>query len=138
MTAEEYMLKAQRALSAARLLLDNSEIEGACNRAYYAMFDAAQAALLTSGVTVAAVTKTHRGLIGTFGIHLIKTNRVPSEFGSSINKVERLRRLADYTGEPITLDDALWAVQQAESFVAAMRAVFMPEHGRDDDQAVRP
>ena len=54
MTAEEYMLKAQRALSAARLLLDNSEIEGACNRAYYAMFDAAQAALLTSGVTVAA------------------------------------------------------------------------------------
>jgi uncharacterized protein (UPF0332 family) len=126
LTAVEYFEKADRALSAARLLLENSEIEGACNRAYYAMFDAAQAALMASGVSVPeAATKTHRGLIGAFGLHLVKSKQIASEFGGAINKVERLRRLADYTGELIELEDAMWAVQQAEAFVSAMRAAFM-------------
>ncbi|MGY6216601.1 HEPN domain-containing protein [Methylolobus aquaticus] len=46
MTPEQYLSKANRALASARLLLSDGDIEGACNRAYYAMFDAAQAALL--------------------------------------------------------------------------------------------
>ena len=40
------MEKASRALSSARLLLGDGDAEGDCNRAYYAMFDAAHAALL--------------------------------------------------------------------------------------------
>jgi uncharacterized protein (UPF0332 family) len=43
--AATYMRKAHRAVEAARLLLANHDTEGACNRAYYAMFDAAHAAL---------------------------------------------------------------------------------------------
>jgi uncharacterized protein (UPF0332 family) len=39
------MQKAARALDSARLLLDAGDTDGACNRAYYAMFDAARAAL---------------------------------------------------------------------------------------------
>jgi len=38
-----YMQKAQRALDEARLLLGAQKAEGACNRAYYAMHDAAHA-----------------------------------------------------------------------------------------------
>lgn len=36
------MQKADRALASARLLLDAGDTDGACNRAYYAMFDAAR------------------------------------------------------------------------------------------------
>ena len=44
MNPEEYMVKAKRAISSAKMLLDDGDIDGACNRAYYAMFDAAHAA----------------------------------------------------------------------------------------------
>lgn len=40
------MAKAARACVSARALLDLNDVDGACNRAYYAMFDAARAALL--------------------------------------------------------------------------------------------
>lgn len=52
MSPEDYDEKAIRALASARLLLANGDIEGACNRAYYAMFDAAHAALLRSGALI--------------------------------------------------------------------------------------
>jgi uncharacterized protein (UPF0332 family) len=44
--------KAVRACISARVLLDLGDVDGACNRAYYAMFDAARAALLASGALV--------------------------------------------------------------------------------------
>jgi uncharacterized protein (UPF0332 family) len=57
------MAKAERACASARLLYEAGDAEGACNRAYYAMFDAARAALLTSGAPVRAdIGKTHGGL----------------------------------------------------------------------------
>ena len=46
-TAASYMQKARRTLEAARLLLANNDTEGACNRAYYAMFDAAHGVTVT-------------------------------------------------------------------------------------------
>ncbi len=45
MSPDEYLAKARRALASARLLLADGDPEGACNRAYYGMFDAAHAAL---------------------------------------------------------------------------------------------
>ncbi len=74
MNEENYLLKATRALASAKLLLDAGDCDGACNRAYYAMFDAAHAALLIANPsTNPATTKTHRGLIAAFGEHLVKT-----------------------------------------------------------------
>ncbi len=46
-TPASFMRKAERALASARVLLQDGDPEGACNRAYYAMFDAARAALMT-------------------------------------------------------------------------------------------
>lgn len=43
------MDKAEPACASACALLDLGDVDGACNRAYYAMFDAARAALLVSG-----------------------------------------------------------------------------------------
>ena len=128
MTPAAYMRKAEQALSSARQLLATGDADGACNRAYYAMFDAAQAALLAAKVEAAASsTKTHRGLISAFGQHLVLGGHVTAELGSSLNKVERLRLLADYTGDPVSDEDSAWAVEQADAFVDAVRDVFKIE-----------
>jgi len=122
MTAEEYIAKAGRVLEEACVLLKAGGYEGACNRAYYAMFDAAHAALLVARVTVPeASPKTHRSVIALFGLHLVKAGAIQPEMGIALNKVERLRKLADYTGETVTAEDAEWAVQQATEFLRAVR-----------------
>jgi uncharacterized protein (UPF0332 family) len=120
-----YSQKAARTLLAARLLLDTGDSEGACNRAYYAMYYAAQAALLAAGIAEPDNGyKTHQGLIGEFGKHLILVGKLDHALGRSINKVQRLRQLADYTGDPLPLEDATWAVVESEMFVAAITAGF--------------
>lgn len=69
LTAEALMSKAVRACASARALLGLDDVDGACNRAYYAMFDAARAALLASGAPAQpGIGKTHGGLIAAFGI----------------------------------------------------------------------
>ena len=56
MKAEDLMAKAMRAVASAEALLGMADTDGACNRAYYAMFDAARAVLLHAGVDI---DKTH-------------------------------------------------------------------------------
>jgi uncharacterized protein (UPF0332 family) len=127
MTPAKYMEKAERALAGARLLLEARDTEGACNRAYYAMFDAARAALLAARILLAGEdVKTHAGLIAAFGKHLVQTGLTDPEFGRSFNKIQRLRLLADYTGDNVALADAARAVEQAAAFVQAMRDKFLP------------
>lgn len=66
------------------------------------MFDAAPGALILSGAAAdPAETRTHSGLIGAFGKHLVKTGRIPTDLGRVLNQVERMRLLADYTSEEI-------------------------------------
>jgi uncharacterized protein (UPF0332 family) len=123
----DHMQKASRALASARLLLADGDLEGACNRAYYAMFDAAHAALLASGAgNNPGETRTHRGLIAAFGKHLVQSGRMPAESGKSLNQVERIRLLADYTGEDIDREAAQWAVERAAEFIDAVQRQLLP------------
>lgn len=90
------------------------------------MFDAARAALMASDAPVAPeIARTHSGLITAFSLHLVKTRRVELALGKALNKVEDLRLIADYKGDPLSLDDAAWAVAQAEIFVQVMRTTFL-------------
>ena len=128
MRAEDLLAKAIRAAASAKVLLDTGDADGACNRAYYAMYDAARAALLASGSPVEPeIAKTHSGLISAFSLHLVKAGRVSVELGKALNKAEELRLVADYKGEPVEKEDAAWAVSQAQIFVHAMQTSFMPE-----------
>lgn len=84
MNASDLVAKAERAINSAKLLLDAGDVDGACNRAYYAMFDAARAALLWSGTSADLATKkTHSGLISTCSLHIIKTGRLPVSLGTA-------------------------------------------------------
>jgi uncharacterized protein (UPF0332 family) len=124
--ARGYFHKAERALAEARSLLRDNATEGACSRAYYAMFDAAHAALLATGHEMPdAMFKKHSTLIGAFGKLLVQGGLMDAGFGRTLNKVQDIRLLADYSCEPPPLADAQWTVEQAVAFVEAVRAKFM-------------
>ncbi len=125
MNADYLLHKANTALSSAKLLYESGDADGACNRAYYAMFDAARAALMVfqKSDEVLAI-KTHSGLISSFSLQLVKSGLIDIELGKALNKVEDLRLIADYKGDALTLEDATWAVEQATSFLATVKAVF--------------
>ncbi len=121
------------------MLLDAGDSDGACNRAYYAMFDAARAALLASGAQAEGETaRTHSGLISAFSLHLVKTGRVAVELGKAFNRTQELRTVADYKGDLIEKDDAAWAVKQAAEFVQTIRATFMPKPAPSDGSTPKP
>lgn len=125
LTPAALMAKAERACASARALLNLDDVDGACNRAYYAMFDAARAALLASGAPVRQdIGKTHSGLINAFSEYLIKNGPVPKEMGRLLKRAEEIRLVADYKGDSVELSDTQEMVEQAEVFVSALRAEF--------------
>lgn len=123
LTVATLMAKASRAYLSARVLLELGDVDGACNRAYYAMFDAARAALLASGVSE---KKTHRSLISEFSNHLIKNGPISKEMGRLLNRAEEIRLVADYKGDSVELVDAQEMVEQAQTFVTTLQAEFIP------------
>ena len=101
------MAKADTACLSARALLERDDMDGAANRAYYAMFDAARAALLASGASAEPdISRTHSGLIGAFGNYLVKNGPIPKEIGRLLNRAHEIRLVADYTGDSVEPDDA--------------------------------
>jgi len=121
------MLKAARACTSARALLELGDVDGACSRAYYAMFDAARAALLASGAPVQPdIGRTHGGLITAFSLHLVKNGPIPKELGRLLKRAEEVRLVADYKENSVEFNDARELVGQAELFFNALRAEFLP------------
>jgi uncharacterized protein (UPF0332 family) len=119
------MRKAQSALAAARLLVKAQNADSACNRAYYAMFDAAHAALFALGSEgLTRPIKTHHGLVAKFGQEVVLAGHLPAEYGEFLNRAGDLRRLADYGNDSVELTDAALSVERAEAFVAAVKKRF--------------
>lgn len=124
MDAPTLMAKARIACESARALLDRDDTDGACNRAYYAMFDAARAALLATRAEVAVnVGKTHSGVLTAFSLHLVKNGPVPREIGRLLKQAEEIRIVADYSGDSIGPDDARRLVEAAETFVTTLASL---------------
>ncbi|MBI1869151.1 MAG: HEPN domain-containing protein [Methylocystis sp.] len=118
MTPADLLEKAARALSSSRSLLAEGDTDGACNRAYYAMFNAARAALIASGAPPeAAGAKTHSGLQASFNQYLIKAGALPRRLGADLRRAEQLRLLGDYLGNPISEQDTNKMLGQAANFV---------------------
>jgi uncharacterized protein (UPF0332 family) len=113
--------RARRSATSAKLLLDAGDPNGACNRAYYAMFDAARAALLAGDDPVKSeVIKTHSGLIAAFSLHLIKPGRIPAQYGRSLRQADQIRLIADYSDEEVDRETGASAVDQANRFIEAV------------------
>lgn len=126
--APALMAKARTACASARLLLERGDTDGACNRAYYAMFDAARAALLeTRAAEAVRVGKTHGGVLAAFSLHLVKNGPVPREIGRLLKQAEEVRIVADYSGDSISPDDTRRLVAAAETFVTHLTVLLVAE-----------
>jgi uncharacterized protein (UPF0332 family) len=124
--AKALMTKAERAYASARVLLSIGDVDGAANRAYYAMFDAARAALIISNeATDYDIGKTHSGLISAFGNQLIKTGLVSKEMGRLLNRAYETRQIADYNGASVELSDVTEMVENAEFLVIELKTKFI-------------
>jgi uncharacterized protein (UPF0332 family) len=85
------------------------------------MFDAARAALLAAvPQPQSGSIKTHSGLHTAFSLHLIRSGLIPASLGKSLNQVDQIRLIADYSDEEIDGEKIATAVEQAEQFVDAV------------------
>jgi uncharacterized protein (UPF0332 family) len=117
----ELIDKARRSAASARVLYDIGDMSGACNRAYYAMFDAARAALLAGKEPVKSeVIKTHSGLIAAFSLRLVKPGLIAMQYGKSLRQVDQIRLIADYSDEEPRRETTLSSIEQANQFVEAV------------------
>lgn len=121
MTARQAALfgKADRALEGAVANLAREDAEVAVNRAYYACFYAATAALLEADES----PKSHAGTHRRFAYLLIAPGHVPQDVGRTLEDAFRMRQRSDYDAFAVTdLGAAADLLADAERFVAAVRA----------------
>lgn len=121
MSGELLMVKARASLGASEMLLDGGCIESAVNRAYFAMFHAARAALAMTDDVPGSIAKRHTTVISAFGLKIVREGRIGIHLGSWLNGAQELRNRADYGDRPFA--DAVRAkklLEQATEFLAAV------------------
>lgn len=123
---EKELLRAEKSLQAAQLLLKEHLLEDCLSRTYYAILHAAPAALLAHGVNVAS----HRAVRRLFGQHLIKSGKLSSHLAQILAEEQDDRMLADYDVLFYPeLDRVQQRVADAEAFLTAIK-VFMKSQGQ--------
>ena len=92
------------------------------NRAYYAMFYAAMAALMPVGRRPSE--NSHGGVMNQFGLHYVRTGIIDLRtIADTLQDTYELRRKSDYELEVNFAEDEIrQAVQNARAFVSAIRS----------------
>ena len=84
----QLMAMAEQACSTAQVNLDAGDFRAAVNRAYYAVFYAASAMLLTKGLE----RRRHSGVIGAFREHFVKDGLIEPQYsniyGETLGRVD--------------------------------------------------
>lgn len=111
---QELLLKAKESIRGAEILCWDSLYDFSASRSYYAMFYAAEAALLNKNLSFSK----HSGVISAFGKELVKTGIVPVALHESLLEAFSLRNKGDY-GAPhvITQEEAETLLRKARSFI---------------------
>lgn len=117
--------KAEEKLNAARSLMKGGFLDDAISRAYYAIFHAASAILLSEGISV----ESHSALKDMFGLHFVKTGRINRKYGRILSKLKDERETGDYDiYTSFDKEDAEGAVKEAGEFLAAMKKHLADAH----------
>ena len=112
-----YVENATQSMSVAQLNMENDYYTAAINRAYYAIFYAANALLATKKLA----RSKHSGVLSAFRQHFVKTGILSSELSDIYGQVMEDRHEGDY--EIITAtskEDAEVDILQAKQFVDAV------------------
>ena len=108
------LVRAKKALIAAKTLLEKGLYEDCVSRAYYAVLHAAKAALSLTEQE----PDTHNGVRRMFGLHLVKTGNIEKEFAKILTAEQEDREIGDYEVDiEIVEERARQRVQEADKFV---------------------
>jgi uncharacterized protein (UPF0332 family) len=114
--------RARESLRAAALCLREGCANAAANRAYYAMFQAAQVALEHAGLRRARWS--HHGLQATFTTELIQRRKIyPASMRNHLVSGLEIRHTADYEPAGVSQKTAQRLLQKAMAFVSAVEEV---------------
>lgn len=103
-------------------MLDHGDTASSVSRAYYAMFLAAEAALLTRDIAA----NSHRAVIAAFGDAFVKDGPLPREDGRALHFAFERRLVADYDATvEFTREEARAILATAEAFVARVNALVL-------------
>ncbi len=117
---QTWLALAEEKLQVARELVGLSHFDDAVSRAYYAMFYAAKAALLTIGLD----PHSHSGVISQFSQHFVVTRQVEKEFGRILAQAMQARQTSDYS--PMvraSKHDAQQTIADAEMFLEKIKEI---------------
>jgi len=113
-----FLEKATECLTDAQALLEKDRFTATVSRSYYAMFHAAQAALISENIEA----YTHMGVNVQFQKAFIKTGKLPVISGKTFSKILDQRLKSDYEiGFKASPSDAEHTFQEASNFVSAIR-----------------
>lgn len=114
-TALEF--KAQKYLRSAAVLLELEDFDSCASRTYFAMFYAAQAALLQETLTLSS----KQGIRTLFTERFVATGRLPERAAKVLNSGAELQEMADYSYDGFVTREAAEALlQEAEAFVNSL------------------
>jgi uncharacterized protein (UPF0332 family) len=116
----EFWKKAGIAARSARHLLKVGDADGATNRAYYAIFGAARAALFTVRPALAQC-KRHATIVRRFDKHLVAERGLDRSFDTAFfHRQQNARWIADYDVASVGAEKAQLAIGDMEAFLAAV------------------
>ena len=112
-TIAGYLTRSRQMIDTGRLTLEHQDYITTVNRAYYAVFYAANALLATRHME----RSKHSGVIAAFREHFVKTGLIEPEYSDWYGETMDTRQRGDYTLE-LVLDEARARelIEQAERF----------------------
>ena len=113
---EKLLEQASNTLKEAEILLENEYYDGATSRGYYAMFNAAQAALASLGI----YRSRHSGVIAAFGYQFVYMGDFPSDLHALLANAFKPRTAADYGEDSVEPSVAHEMVSNARLFLEAV------------------
>jgi uncharacterized protein (UPF0332 family) len=117
---QEHFEKAAECIEDAQLLFKSNRFAATVNRAYYAMFHAATAVLLTKNIR----RSSHGGIISAFGEFFVATRMIDDVYHKYFREAFDLRQESDYEAHIETYKiEAQEMLNRAMNFVDACRKI---------------
>lgn len=124
--SEAFLAKARESLAGASSELINGRYNNVANRAYYACFQAAIAALADASMQPpSGKTWSHTFVQAAFGGVLIRRRKLyPATLRDTLVRAQQVRNQADYERAIVSQTQAMHALSRAHAFVDAVGARF--------------
>lgn len=115
-----FKAKAEQNLTVAEWCYQQGHYDACCNRAYYAMYQAAIAALAQEGITPTQDRIDHDWVQSQFVRYFCNQHKIFPRFKSYLVDAQKRRDFADYTPESVPQRKAKQQLEWAKEFVLAL------------------